>query len=107
MDVNCHLFLNYFIIQQMKQLRDLELERDFGKWHKLPEEQIREKQGMLQNVAMLGRYRNIMANHTIYTLEIIAQEIRAIFCHDVMVDRIAGMLNYFLEHLVRSYSDEI
>jgi len=42
-----------------------------------------------------------MANYTIYTLEIVTREIRDIFCHHVMVDRIAGMLNYFLEHLVR------
>lgn len=86
----------------MKQIKDLELERDTGKWNSLSEEKIREKQGMLQNVGMLGRYRNMMANHTIYTLELIAREIRDIFCHDVMVDRIAGMLNYFLEHLVRN-----
>lgn len=84
----------------MRQIRTLELERDFGEWNNLSEEQMREKQGTLQNVALIGRYRNVMANHTIYTLELIARDDRAIFCHDVMVDRIAGMLNYFLQHLV-------
>lgn len=78
----------------------MELDRDFGKWNNLSAEQMRDKETELRNLAMMGRYRNIMANHTIYTMEIIAREIRDIFCHDVMVDRIAGMLNYFLQHLV-------
>lgn len=86
--------------QHMKQIKLQETERDSGEWHKLPAEQQHDKETGLRHLGMMGRYRNIMANHTIYTLELLTREIRDIFCHNVMVDRIAGMLNYFLEHLV-------
>lgn len=38
--------------------------------------------------------------NTITTLEYLTEEIKTIFCHSTMVDRIAAMLNYFLLHLV-------
>jgi ubiquitin conjugation factor E4 A len=88
----------------MKRIRTEELERDSGKWTKLTAEQFRDKETGLRQLGMMGHYRNIMANHTIYTLEILTREIRGIFCHPVMVDRIAGMLNYFMEHLVSTFS---
>ena len=84
----------------MKQIREKEQERERGDWSKLPAKQLRERESGLQHLGLMGRHRNILANHTIYTMEIITREIRAIFCHDIMVDRIAGMLNYFLKHLV-------
>lgn len=89
----------------MKQIRVAELERDSGEWGKLNAEQFRDKESGLRQLGMMGHYRNVMANHTIYTLEVLTREIRAIFCHHVMVDRIAGMLNYFLEHLVIFFSN--
>lgn len=38
--------------------------------------------------------------NTITTLQYLTKEIKTIFCHSTMVDRIANMLNYFLLHLV-------
>ncbi|KAI5719721.1 hypothetical protein M8J76_013860 [Diaphorina citri] len=49
---------------------------------------------------MMARFDNILGNETIHTLEYLTSEIRSIFCHSTMVDRIAAMLNYFLFHLV-------
>ena len=85
----------------MKQIREKELERANGGWNMLSPGQQREHEVALQHLGLMGRHRNILANYTIYTLEIITRDIRTIFCHDIMVDRIAGMLNYFLKHLVR------
>jgi len=45
-----------------------------------------------------------MGNETIHALEMMTTEIRSVFTHAVMVDRIAAMLNYFLLHLVSSAS---
>ncbi|XP_060578936.1 ubiquitin conjugation factor E4 A-like isoform X2 [Ruditapes philippinarum] len=98
--INDAIFLLDEALDHMKRIRTEELERDSGKWTKLTAEQFRDKETGLRQLGMMGHYRNIMANHTIYTLEILTREIRGIFCHPVMVDRIAGMLNYFMEHLV-------
>ncbi|XP_045212276.2 ubiquitin conjugation factor E4 A-like isoform X2 [Mercenaria mercenaria] len=98
--VNDAIFLLDEALDHMKKIRVLEMERDSGEWRKLSAEQYRDKENGLRGLGMMGHYRNIMANETIYTLEILTREIRGIFCHHVMVDRIADMLNYFLEHLV-------
>ena len=84
----------------MKQIREKELERANGGWSMLSPGQQREHEAALQHLGLMGRHRNILANYTIFTLEIITRDIRTIFCHNIMVDRIAGMLNYFLKHLV-------
>lgn len=93
-------FVSFFPLQYMKQIRVYEVERDSGKWNKLSSEQFRDKESELQGLVVGGRSRNVMANHTLYTLELLTEEIKDIFCHHVMVDRLADMLNYFLEHLV-------
>ncbi|XP_052819357.1 ubiquitin conjugation factor E4 A-like isoform X2 [Mya arenaria] len=98
--INDAIFLLDEALDHMKQIKDLELERDTGKWDGLSAEAARDKETGLRHLGMMGRYRNVMANYTIYTLEILSREIRDIFCHSLMVDRVAGLLNYFLEHLV-------
>ena len=85
----------------MKKIKEQEQERDSGGWNSLTNEQLRDKETGLRYLSMIGKHRNIMANYTIYTLEIITRDIRDIFCHPVMVDRIASMLNYFFLYLVR------
>lgn len=54
----------------------------------------------LRYVGMIARFDNILGRHTIRTLERLTSEIKQVFCHPTMVDRIASMLNYFLMHLV-------
>ncbi|KAG8270115.1 Ubiquitin conjugation factor E4 A [Homalodisca vitripennis] len=49
---------------------------------------------------MAARFDNILGTKTIECLVYLSSEIRTIFCHRTMVDRIAAMLNYFLLHLV-------
>lgn len=49
---------------------------------------------------MIARFDNILGRKTIYTLKMLTTEIKSIFCHPTMVDRIASMLNYLLLQLV-------
>lgn len=49
---------------------------------------------------LLDRFDNILGTKTIESLVYLSSEIRSIFCHPTIVDRIAAMLNYFLLHLV-------
>lgn len=49
---------------------------------------------------LLDRFDNILGTKTIDSLVYLSSEIKSIFCHPTMVDRIAAMLNYFLLHLV-------
>lgn len=46
------------------------------------------------------RFDNIIGKETINTFKYLTSEIKSIFCHPTMVDRVAAMLNYFLCHLV-------
>ncbi|KAG0443663.1 hypothetical protein HPB47_014661 [Ixodes persulcatus] len=54
----------------------------------------------MQHVGMLAHFHNVMGTETIRTLAWLTTEIKSLFCHPTMVDRIATMLNYFLLHLV-------
>lgn len=53
-----------------------------------------------QHTGRLARYHNIMGLETIQVLDKLTSEIRSVFLHPTMVDRIAAMLNYFLKNLV-------
>lgn len=49
---------------------------------------------------MIARFDNILGRKTIQTIKMLTTEIKSIFCHPTMVDRIASMLNYLLLQLV-------
>ena len=84
----------------MTQIKEKQEEKDRGEWESLETRQRQEQEGMFRQLGMLARFHNIMGNDTIHSLEIISREIKNIFCHSAIVDRIAAMLNYFLVHLV-------
>ena len=102
--MSTHVRSSISFIQHMRQIKVQEAERENGDWKKLPPKQLRDKEAALQHLGLMGRHRNILANYTIYTLETITRNIKTIFCHDIMVERVAGMLNYFLKHLVSKIS---
>ncbi|KAG7221065.1 hypothetical protein INR49_017694 [Caranx melampygus] len=60
----------------------------------------REKESSLQMFGQLGRFHNIMSNETIGTLAFLTSDIKGIFVHPFLAERIISMLNYFLQHLV-------
>lgn len=49
---------------------------------------------------MIARFDNILGRKTIQAIKMLTTEIKSIFCHPTMVDRIASMLNYLLLQLV-------
>lgn len=84
----------------MSQIKDKEQAKERGEWNAMTPEQRQEADMGLKQLSMIARYHNVMGNHTIHMIELMTREIKTIFCHNSMVDRISGMLNYFLVHLV-------
>lgn len=95
-----HVYPIIALQQYMTQIKDKQAEKERGEWNTLEPQQRQENENSLRQITMLARYHNMMGNNTIHALEMITREIKSIFCHKSMVDRIAGMLNYFLLHLV-------
>uniref|UniRef100_A0A8B9L9X8 Ubiquitin conjugation factor E4 A n=1 Tax=Astyanax mexicanus TaxID=7994 RepID=A0A8B9L9X8_ASTMX len=84
----------------LSKIKLLQLERDRGEWEGLAPDARREKESSLQMFGQLARFHNIMSNETIGTLAFLTSEIRGIFVHPFLAERIISMLNYFLQHLV-------
>uniref|UniRef100_A0A673LB13 Ubiquitin conjugation factor E4 A n=1 Tax=Sinocyclocheilus rhinocerous TaxID=307959 RepID=A0A673LB13_9TELE len=87
-------------IKYLSKIKILQLERDRGEWDSLAPDARREKESSLQMFGQLGRFHNIMSNETIGTLAFLTSEIKGLFVHPFLAERIISMLNYFLQHLV-------
>uniref|UniRef100_A0A3Q3IRH7 Ubiquitin conjugation factor E4 A n=1 Tax=Monopterus albus TaxID=43700 RepID=A0A3Q3IRH7_MONAL len=98
--MNDAIFLLDEAIQYLSKIKVLQLERDRGEWEGLAPDARREKESNLQMFGQLGRFHNIMSNETIGTLAFLTSEIKGIFVHPFLAERIISMLNYFLQHLV-------
>ena len=85
----------------MTQIRDKETERDSGAWAQLSTEERSRVENEFRHMGMIARFHNVMGVETVRVLGMITEHIRAIFLHDILVERLASMLNYFLVHLVR------
>lgn len=84
----------------MQQIRQLQEVQSSDSWFNLPQNEQQQNVSNLDNLGTLARFYNILGRDTINILKLITSEIRSIFCHNSMVDRIAAMLNYFLLNLV-------
>ena len=93
----CHTGFQY-----MAQIKDKETERDRGDWTRLTANERQRTENDFRHMGMIARFHNIMGNETIRVLGMLTSHIHNVFMHDVMVDRLAAMLNYFLKHLVRN-----
>uniref|UniRef100_A0A8C9RHB5 Ubiquitin conjugation factor E4 A n=1 Tax=Scleropages formosus TaxID=113540 RepID=A0A8C9RHB5_SCLFO len=98
--MNDAIFLLDEAIQYLSKIKLLQLERDRGEWEGLTPEARREKESSLQMFGQLARFHNIMSNETIGTLAFLTSEIKGLFVHPFLAERIISMLNYFLQHLV-------
>lgn len=87
-------------LNNLQQIRTLQEAQDNGEWNDLPEAERRQNQQNLQQLGMHAKFDNILGRDTINVLKLLTSEIKGIFCHSSIVDRIASMLNYFLLHLV-------
>ncbi|XP_030076804.1 ubiquitin conjugation factor E4 A [Microcaecilia unicolor] len=98
--MNDAIFLLDEAIQYLSKIKVQQIEKDRGEWDSLSAESRREKEASLQMFGQLARFHNIMSNETIGTLAFLTSEIRSLFVHPFLAERIISMLNYFLQHLV-------
>ncbi|EFN65888.1 Ubiquitin conjugation factor E4 A [Camponotus floridanus] len=98
--MNDAVFLLDEALSNMAQLKQMIQARESGEWNKLPPNEREQQAGYLQHIGMIARFDNILGRKTIQTIKMLTTEIKSIFCHPTMVDRIASMLNYLLLQLV-------
>lgn len=98
--MNDAIFLLDEALSYMSQLRELQQQRDRREWLTLTPQARHQNEANFQHMGLLARFHNVMGNETIRTLRWITSRIKSIFCHPMLVERIAGMLNYFFLHLV-------
>ncbi|XP_053392702.1 ubiquitin conjugation factor E4 A-like [Mercenaria mercenaria] len=98
--INDAIFLLDEALNFMKELKEKQAEKDGEAWQGMDPNQQLELEDNIRQLGMMARYRNVMGNMTILSLEMITRENQTIFCHEKIVDRIAAMLNYFLLRLV-------
>ncbi|CAN7979779.1 unnamed protein product [Ixodes pacificus] len=96
--INDAIFLLDEALSYMSRLRELQQERQ--QQQPLGGPLWSQGEANMQHVGMLAHFHNVMGTETIRTLAWLTTEIKSLFCHPTMVDRIATMLNYFLLHLV-------
>lgn len=95
---------NYLLVEGLLYLEKIKINQD-----KLADDDISrtltnaqraEMQSGLKHMIMMAKFHNFMSTKTISTLKMLTSEIKAVFCHAALVDRMATMLNDFLLHLV-------
>ncbi|RNA43137.1 Ubiquitin conjugation factor E4 A [Brachionus plicatilis] len=95
---------NYLLVEGLLLLEKIKTSQDkleLDKMEKsLSNQQRSELESGLKQMVTMAKFHNFMSLKTIQTIKMLTTEIKAIFCHQVLVDRIATMLNDFLLHLV-------
>lgn len=100
------LYLEKIKTLQEKMDQEKQQESSYGAQQPNPQtlqqrQQLRsEQESNLKHMIMLAKFHNFMSTKTIHAINMFTTQIKDIFCHDVLVDRIATMLNDFLLHLV-------
>lgn len=98
--INDAIFLLDESLSNLQQIRQLQTAQDNGEWNNLSSLERQQNIANLQHLGMITKFDNILGRDTINILKLLTNEIKGIFCHESMVNRIASMLNYFLLHLV-------
>lgn len=98
--INDAIFLLDESLSNLQQIRTLQDAQSRGEWENLSTTEQQQNRANLQQLGMMAKFDNILGRDTIKILKLITEQIKGIFCHASMVDRIAAMLNYFLLHLV-------
>lgn len=98
--MNDAVFLLDEALSHMAELRQMLHARENGEWNTLPQHERDQQTNYLQHIGTIAQFDNILGRKTIQTLKMLTTEIKSIFCHPTIVDRIAVMLNYLLLQLV-------
>ncbi|CAF1260110.1 unnamed protein product [Adineta steineri] len=84
----------------MARLKQNQEGKERDEWNQMSERQREEFENTFRHTGQIARYMNIMSIKTLIILNMITQNIQSIFCHPAISERLAAMLNYFLQHLV-------
>ena len=96
-------------IKTLQEKLDADKQTDFsmggnntpGSQQQQQAQQLRsEQEANLKHMIMLAKFHNFMSTKTIQIIKMLTSQIKSIFCDEVLVDRIATMLNDFMLHLV-------
>lgn len=98
--MNDAIFVLDEALSYMNQLKEAEQKRRSVEWQKLTPQQRAQAEATHSHIGRLAKFHNVLSLSTIGTLAWLTEEIKTIFSHPTLVDRMANMLNYFLEHLV-------
>jgi hypothetical protein len=104
-DANYLLIEGLLYLEKIKQSQDKLAQDDLDKMNNpdnrsMNNSQRAEMESSLKHMIMLAKFHNFMSMKTIQTIKMLTSHIKNIFCHDILVDRVATMLNDFLLHLV-------
>ena len=104
-DANYLLIEGLLYLEKIKQSQEKLAQDDLDKMNNpenrsMNNNQRAEMESSLKHMIMLAKFHNFMSMKTIQTIKMLTSHIKNIFCHDILVDRVATMLNDFLLHLV-------
>lgn len=98
--INDAIFLLDESLNNLQQIRTLQEAESSGAWASLSTQEQQQQRNNMRHLGMITRFDNILGKDTINILVYLTTEIKGIFSHSSMVDRVAAMLNYFLLNLV-------
>ncbi|ENN76013.1 hypothetical protein D910_08109, partial [Dendroctonus ponderosae] len=98
--INDAIYLLDESLSNMAKLKEMQTAHANGEWNSLSERESAENMRLMNHTGRLAQYDNTLAKDTTFALQQITSEITSVFTHPTIVDRVAGMLNYFLLNLV-------
>jgi len=97
---NDAIFMLDEALENMACIKTLQNEKSTGQWTRLNRQDRAEKERELYTAERKAKWSNMMSKMMVTMLYYLTCEIKTIFCHPILVDRLVSMLNYFIGTLV-------
>eukprot|EP00731_Ephydatia_muelleri_P020239 Em0012g1064a len=94
-------------LQNLAKVKEVEDMQSSEQWPTLSNEERRAHLDRLNEASMMAKNRNFLAMRTVRALAMITMDTRRPFVVPTLVDRLASMLNYVLQHLVGPKRNEL
>ncbi|XP_071957328.1 ubiquitin conjugation factor E4 A-like [Antedon mediterranea] len=98
--INDAIFTLDEAMDYLKKIRELELTKESPEWEAMSTVDRLQHDANLRTQGKIAKFFNIMANESIKVLSYVSSEIKDVFTHSSMVDRVAAMFNDFLVKLI-------
>lgn len=105
--VNDAIFMLDEAMTHLKSIREHEIKKEQGELNGLPLQELQQRERQVRTSTAIARFFNVMSRESVACLAYITEEIKDLFTHPIMVERIAGMFNDFLLKLVGKRSAEL